>query len=76
MPKLNIDDFNETPKIGDVVKVTGKVQSINEDTGEVEVSYDEVTVSDKSKEPKGDDSMNEESQDLDNALAQAFPQNQ
>lgn len=76
MPKLNIDDFSETPKIGDTVNVTGKVKSIDENSGEVEVSYDEITLSNKTKTSETENTSNDESQSLDNALSQAFPQNQ
>lgn len=52
MPKIDIDEFDETPKVGDKVKVMGKVDSIDEDTGEVEVTYDDVKIVDKKKRKK------------------------
>jgi hypothetical protein len=88
MPKLNIDEFDETPHIGDKVKVVGKIKSIDEDSGEVEVSYDSVTIVNKNKKDKSDNNDesdysdnldNEEmpeSQSLDAALSRAFPNTQ
>lgn len=84
MPKLNIDQFDESPNVGDKVRVMGKVESIDEDSGEVEVSYDDVKIV-KEKRKKRDDEEEvvvEESEEasnsdsLDNALAQAFPNTQ
>lgn len=93
MPKLDIDMFDQDPKVGDEVRVKGKVESIDEDTGEVEVSYDDVDVVGKDKKSKKRksrrddddddvevvytaDGMPPESQTLDQALSQAFPQTQ
>lgn len=93
MPKIDIDMFDETPKVGDKVKVTGKVKNIDEDSGEVEVSYDEVSIvekrkkrSDRNDDDDNDDDMDEtmtldtqvypQSQSLDAALGQAFPNTQ
>lgn len=92
MPKIDIDMFEDSPKVGDKVKVTGEVESIDEDTGEVEVSYDDVSIVDKEKSKKrkkrrnGRDYFEEEvvvedqvmpqSQTLDQALAQSFPNTQ
>ena len=90
MPTLQIDEFNETPHVGDKVKVMGKVESIDEDTGEVEVSYGDVKIiNDKKhrKHKRDDDDEDEEvvveesmeisnSESLDNALSQAFPNTQ
>lgn len=88
MPKLDIDMFDDAPKIGDKIKVMGKVESIDEDSGEVEVSYDDVNIVKKSKKRKKDrdddddddvemvvfeEEVVPESQSLDSALAQAFP---
>lgn len=55
MPKLDIDMFETEPKVGNKVKVLGKVKSIDEDTGEVEVSYDKVTIVKRSKDRKDND---------------------
>lgn len=52
MPRLGIDMFDETPKVGDRVKVMGKVDSIDEETGEVEVTYGDVSIVDKKKRKK------------------------
>jgi len=49
VPKLDIDMFDETPKVGDKVKVMGKIKNIDEDSGEVEVSYDDVSIVRKNK---------------------------
>lgn len=90
MPRIDIDMFDESPKVGDKVKVMGKVKSINEDTGEVEVSYDDVSIVKKHKKRDRDDNndndddveitMDEqvypESQTLDSALGRAFPNTQ
>lgn len=92
MPRIDIDMFDESPKVGDKVKVMGKVKSINEDTGEVEVSYDDVSiVKNKKKRDRDNDDddndynddkivldteMNPESQTLDSALGRAFPNTQ
>lgn len=92
MPRIDIDMFDESPKVGDKVKVLGKVKSINEDTGEVEVSYDDVSVvkNKKKRNRDSDDNDNDdnddeivldtqmfpESQSLDSALGRAFPNTQ
>lgn len=86
MPKINIDEFDESPKVGDKVKVMGVVKFIDEDSGEVEVSYDDVKIVKKDKKRSDDDndeieiSMDEEiepeSQSLDAALARSFPNTQ
>lgn len=47
MPRIDIDEFNEEPSIGDKVKVVGKVKSIED--GMVEISYDKVTIIDEKK---------------------------
>lgn len=75
MPKLSIDQFDETPNVGDKVKVIGKVQSIDEDSGEVEVSYDDVSIvgEEKSEKMKMDEEMPE---DLDKALNRTFSKTQ
>lgn len=93
MPSINIDRFDEAPKVGDKIKVTGKVKNIDEDSGIVEVSYDEVSIVEKRKkrsdrnDDDNDDDISEEtmtvdtqvypeSQSLDAALGQAFPNTQ
>lgn len=91
MPTLDIDLFDDAPKVGDKVEVTGKVKSINEDDGKVEVSYDDVSiVGKKHKKRKNydrnddyfdetvtvDREMNPNTQSLDQALSQAFPNTQ
>lgn len=93
MPRLDIDMFDEEPKVGDKVKVLGKVKSINEDSGEVEVSYDDVKIIDEKKRKKRRDydsedeviddetvivrnEMQPNTQSLDEALVQSFPNTQ
>lgn len=90
MPTLQIDEFNETPHVGDKVRVVGKVESIDENTGEVEVSYGDVKIMNDKKHKKHkreDDDEDEEvvfeetadmsnSESLDNALARSFPNTQ
>jgi len=90
MPKLDIDMFDESPKVGDKVKVLGKVTHIDEESGEVDVSYDKVTIVNKrKKKDRSDDSddsddvemvMDEEvtpnDQSFDVALNRAFPNTQ
>lgn len=88
MPKLDLDMFDSPPKVGDSIRVTGKVKDINQDTGEVEVSYDDVSIVNKDKSRKDDDDSDNkdmenlpeevipESQSLDDALARAFPNTQ
>lgn len=87
MPRLDIDMFDKAPKVGDKVKVMGKVDSINEDSGEVEVTYDDVTIVKKSSKKtddndSSDDTMtmdmesNPNTQSLDYALSQSFNKGQ
>lgn len=93
MPTLDIDQFDDTPKVGDKIKVTGKVKSIDSDSGEVEVSYDDVSIVKKSRKNRDrdneddDDDFNDDeivletqmdpnTQSLDSALGQAFPNTQ
>lgn len=52
MPRLDIDMFDEDPKVGDKVKVLGNVDSIDEESGEVEVTYDDVKIIDPKKRKK------------------------
>lgn len=63
MPKLDIDKFDEAPHVGDKIKVTGKVKSIDEDTGMVEVSYDEVKIVDEKKRKKRKDRDDDDFED-------------
>lgn len=88
MPRLDLDMFDDAPKVGDKVKVMGKVESIDEDTGEVEVSYDDVDIVGKEKKRKKRRSYGTEdeivvetemmpnTQTLDQALSQSFPNTQ
>lgn len=92
MPTIDIDKFDETPKVGDKIKVEGRVQSIDEDDGTVEVTYGDVSIMQKRKKRRNrrddddDDFTDEvvlqetmmppESQTLDQALAQSFPNTQ
>lgn len=89
MDRLDIDMFDEEPKVGDKVKVLGKIESIDEDSGEVEVSYDDVKIIDEKKRKKRDRKDNEDDdeitldmevdpndQSLDSSLARAFPYTQ
>lgn len=91
MPILDIDMFDEDPNVGDKVRVTGKVKSIDEETGEVDISYDDVKIVDEKKRKKrrdNDDDMDDDveivvdsqnfpqDQSLDTALMRAFPNTQ
>lgn len=93
MPNLDIDMFDEAPKIGDKVQVTGKIKSIDESSGQVEVSYDNVSILTNRKKTKNthndhyvetnppDETMQNSqmmpnSQTLDQALSQSFPNTQ
>ena len=73
MPNLSIDMFENPPSVGDQVTVSGKVESIDKDTGEVQISYDKVDVA-------GNESSQEESTDktpesLDEAMEKHFGTN-
>lgn len=90
MPVIDIDKFDETPKVGDKIKVEGRVKSIDEDDGTVEVTYGDVSIMQKRKKRRNRDDdddftdevvlqetmMPPESQTLDQALAQSFPNTQ
>lgn len=67
MPTLDIDQFDETPRVGDKIKVTGKVKSIDEDTGEVDVTYDDVSIVDK-KRKKRRNRDNDDDDDVDEVV--------
>lgn len=90
MPLIDIDMFDDAPKVGDKIKVLGKVESIDEDTGEVDVSYDDVKIVKKNKKRRNNDDDDEEvvvtetmdeemmpqSQSLDQALNSYFPRSE
>lgn len=83
MPNLTIDQFDTPPSVGDKIKVLGTVKSINKDTGDVEATYEDVAIlsgknSDKNSGPQdmNQDTMGSNSQSLDQALSQAFPNTQ
>lgn len=85
MPTLSLEEFANPPKIGDKITVTGKVESINEESNEVEVSYDTIKVNNKKssemKKEKDSDSDDEEETEtstetietVDEAMAREFP---
>lgn len=84
MPTINLDEFDEAPDIGDKVIVKGKVLSINEETDEVEISYDSVKIrNEKRKKRKNRDNDDDDDDDVDivyrddmtvdEALARSFP---
>ena len=87
MPNLNIEMFENEPKVGDKIKVIGVIKSISDD-GKVEASYDEVEILDKKakkdrsdKEDESNDDSMDESYDsadlsLDTALEKSFPNTQ
>lgn len=85
MPLIPLDEFDEAPDIGDRVIVKGKVLSIDEETEEVEISYDSVKIrNEKRKKRKNRDNDDDDDDDVDvvirdqmtvdDALAQSFPQ--
>lgn len=81
MPKLNIDEFDESPKVGDKIRVVGEIKSIDEETGEVNASYDKITIvnkeiNDDDTEIETEDEVMPQDQSLDAALARSFPNNQ
>ena len=72
MPRLSLEEFANPPKIGDTITVTGKVEGINEESNEVEVSYDSIKVNDKksSEMEKGESEDNPEREEtVDEALS-------
>lgn len=81
MPNISLDEFDDAPDIGDKVTVKGKVLSIDEETGEVEISYDSVKIrgeKKKDKEDNDDDDNDDEvvvtdELSVDQALARSFP---
>lgn len=83
MPNIPIDEFKNPPDIGDTVIVTGKVLSIDEETDEVEISYDKVRIkNDRKKKDRDNDDDDDDDVDIvvrdemtvDEALARSFPQ--
>lgn len=79
--------FDKAPKVGDKIKVLGKVDSINEDSGEVEVTYDDVSIVKKSSKKSDDNDSSDDTvtvdmesnpntQSLDYALSQSFDSTQ
>lgn len=85
MPKLNVEMFDEAPSKGDEVTIKGKVLSIDQDSGDVEVSYDVVTSKTKEEEgedreevmeEKGEEASYKAPESLDEALGKAFQKTQ
>lgn len=79
MPILDIDMFDEDPKVGDKVRVTGKVNSIDEETGEVDISYDDVKIVDEKKRKKRRDRDSDDDMDDDVEITvetERFPEDQ
>lgn len=83
MPTLQLDQFDEddSPTVGDKVTIKGEIESIDTETGEVEVSYDSVRAKDKKKRKKSRDNDDDDDDDddvnfvsLDDAMVRAFPQ--
>lgn len=82
MPQIPLDEFDEAPDIGDKVTVKGKVISIDEESEEVEVSYDSVKVGDKKQKKRRDNDDDDDDVDIvyrddvtvDEAMARSFPQ--
>lgn len=81
MPTIPLSDFDDAPEIGDKVVVKGKVISIDEDTEEVEISYDSVKIKNEKKK-KRDNDNNDDDDDVvyvrdemsvDDALSRSFP---
>lgn len=79
MPRIDIDQFDKEPSVGDKVKVVGKVKEIED--GMVEISYDEVTIvnkkdKDRDESDNSDDSEVDGMMTTDEALNTYFDQNQ
>lgn len=68
MPTLNLEQFDSPPSVGEKVIVKGIIESINTETGEVEVTYDSVEAS---AAEDADDMPKEET--VDDAMEKAFP---
>lgn len=84
MPNINLDEFDDAPDIGDRVIVKGKVLSIDEETGEVEISYDSVKIRNQKKRKNRDNDDDDDDDDdvdivyrdemsVDEALSRSFP---
>lgn len=85
MPTIPLDEFDNAPDIGDKVVVKGKVISIDEESEEVEISYDSVKIrNEKRKKRKDRDNDDDDDDDddrvfirddvtVDEALARSFP---
>lgn len=69
MPNISLEEFDNPPEVGQDVTVKGKVMAIDDASGEVEISYDSVTVGNKEMK-KEKPEMKEET--LDGALNEAF----
>lgn len=84
MPQIPLEEFDSPPEIGDKVKVTGKVERIDEETDEVHISYDKVEVVDEKKKRKNRRDNDDDDVDVvvsddltvDEALARSFPTSQ
>lgn len=79
MPTLQLDDFDDTPSVGDRVTIKGEIESIDTETGEVEVSYDSVKTKEDRKRKRRDRDNDDDDDDdddfvtLDQAMVRAFP---
>lgn len=65
MPLIPLDEFDDAPDIGDRVIVKGKVISIDEETDEVEISYDSVKIRNKKKRKNRDNDDDDDDDDDD-----------
>lgn len=84
MPNISLDEFEDAPEIGDKVIVKGEVISIDEETEEVEISYDSVKIRNEKKKKRKDRDNDDDDDDdvvvvrdemtVDDALSQSFPQ--
>lgn len=85
MPTIPLDEFDEAPDIGDKVIVKGKVISIDEETEEVEISYDSVKIRGEKRKKRRDNDDDDDDDDdvdvvyrdemsVDEALSRSFPQ--
>lgn len=78
MPTIPLEEFDNPPDIGDKVTVKGKVERIDEETDEVQISYDSVEVNDKDdkKKKKRKSRRDDDGPDyitVDEALSESFP---
>lgn len=85
MPNIPLDEFDDAPEVGDRVIVKGKVISIDEDTEEVEISYDSVKIRNEKRKKRKDRDYDDDDDDddvvfvrdemtVDDALSRSFPQ--